>query len=108
MENTNVYKVTLSGDVAEKLYTAFFGLPDQRREKVEEQIDGLTKTMKIDRIEAIKIATFHEIFEPKLDHYYEKGQVQREKIKTDTVNMLASLSQEERNNLLASLGVVQK
>lgn len=109
MENTNVFAITVSPEQSEKLYTAYLGLPSNRQTIIDEQVVILTKANpKISKNDARKMATFNEIFQPKLDHYFEKGEENRKQIAEKTAAMLTMLSAEEKQALLASLGVVQE
>lgn len=109
MENTTkqnptvIFQITVSAEQAEKLYTAYCGLPDNRKKIVEENRDKFVKEQKLENIQALKLATFHEIFQPKLDHYYENGLEVQENLRKNLLANIASMTAEQKAEMLALL-----
>lgn len=64
-KSSTLIGISVSAEMAAKLYTAYLGLPAARQSVVEDA----QKTKKI----SLHQAAFDEIFGQKLDHYYEKG-----------------------------------
>lgn len=91
-----VIEITVSAESANKLYSAYLGLPDNRQAIIDEAVrDGVS----------IHQATFDEIFIPKLEHYVTKGEEKRKEIANKAVAMLSALTENERLELLAKLGI---
>ena len=104
MENT-IFAITVSVEKADKLYTAYCGLPDNRKKIVEENRDKLLadKNRKLSNMEALKLATFDEIFTPKLDHYFEKGVEVQEQTRKNLLANIASMTPEQKAEMLELL-----
>lgn len=64
-KSSTLIGISVSAEMAAKLYTAYLGLPTARQTVVEQS----QKEKKI----SLHQAAFDEIFGQKLDHYYEKG-----------------------------------
>lgn len=105
MENGKnvVFSISVSSEQADKLYTAYCGLPDNRRKIIEENRDKFVKEQKLSNMEALKLATFNEIFTPKLDHYFEKGVEVQEQTRKNLLANIASMTPEQKAEMLALL-----
>lgn len=81
---STVIGITVSAEMAAKLYTAYLGLPTQRQKAVEEVVAA--------KKSSLHQAAFDEIFGQKLDHYYEKGiEIQQAIIEREIVGMMERL-----------------
>ena len=54
-------------------------------------------------MEALKLATFDEIFTPKLDHYFEKGVEIQEQTRKNLLANIASMTPEQKAEMLELL-----
>ena len=97
--SSTVIGITVSAEDAAKLYSAYLGLPTQRKEVVK--LEMTAKKISLHQ------AAFNEIFVPKLNHYVEKGEKVRAAIYEESVAMLGILTPEERASLLQKLGQAQ-
>jgi ribosomal protein L11 len=99
---STVIEITVSAEQAEKLYTAYCGLPTARRDAVTEAAEKIEKDQKLSHIQSIRVATFNEIFDQKLDHYFAKGLEAQKAARLQNALSLG-LTVEQLDKLVASI-----
>lgn len=102
-QQNSIFIISVSTEDADRLYTAYKGLPDNRKSIVNDEVERLQKDEKLSMGQALRKATFTEIFVPKLKHYEEKGlEFEKEEQKKISL-MIGALTTEQKAQLLASL-----
>jgi hypothetical protein len=96
-KSSTVIGITVSAEMAAKLETAFYGLPDQRQDSVYEAEKTLGRNQ----------AIFNEIFGQKLDHYYDKGVEKKTEILRKTIADAVANSGKSWNECAAFLNLKQ-